>query len=358
MGEHAARTDRRRRSTRNSLPALLALLTVLSGAIAAGLWSAAPAAAHPKAAPSSAPTCDLGAYLNDLYDLSPTKHSFAARFTLWSVCPKKELDPLPTVSFSNGNDPHKDEPRLSTSAGRYRDLLRVQGTFRQDWDLRDFPFDRHRIQIVVTANSNIDRFRFTPDNKNSAHSMSIAPAGWRLAAFRLVQDKRTFPTNFGDPALPRGAGSTRSAVLIQADLVRDDPTIFWKLTGPLYLMLLIVTATFLLSSQSDELGVAGRLGALQSRLGLLGGGLFVVMLNMNQANTVVTSTVGLTLVDWLHLLTLTFLLLAMVGTVLSWRWTVSGVAADKVERLNHRGAVLGLAGYCAVAGALVFLAFT
>lgn len=336
----------------------MAVSVLLAGVPAVlGLSSAVPAAAAAgTAAASDVPTCQLGAYLNDVYELDPIKHSFDARFTLWSVCPKKDLDPLPTVAFSNGNNPQKDDSRLSESRGLFRDLVRVQGTFRQDWDLRDFPFDRHRLQIVLTANSDIGHFRFTPDNANSAHNTAIAPAGWRLTGFRLTPAERDFPTNFGDPALPRGAGSTRSAVVIETDLVREDPTIFWKLTGPLYLMLLIATAAFLLPAHNPELGMSERLEPLQSRLALLGGGLFVVMLNMQQAATVVTSTLGLTLVDWLHLLTLAYLLVAVVGTVVCWRWTVEGADPARVERLNHRGAVLGLVGYCALAGVLVALA--
>ncbi|WP_414167593.1 hypothetical protein ACMATS_09065 [Streptoverticillium reticulum] len=351
MGENAVHAVRR------VLLAGTAASVLLAAVLAAlGLWSAVPAAAATvPAAASGVPTCELGAYLNDLYNLDPVKHSFDARFTLWSVCPQKDLDPLPTVSFSNGNNPQKDDPRLSESRGMFRDLVRVQGTFRQDWDLRAFPFDRHRLEIVLTANSDIEHFRFTPDNANSAHNAAIAPDGWKLTGFRLAPAERNFPTNFGDPALPHGAGSTRSAVVIEADLVRQDPTVFWKLTGPLYLTLLLVTATFLLPAHHRELGVAERLDSLQSRLALLGGGLFVVMLNMQQAGTVVTSTRGLTLVDWLHLLTLAYVLLAVLATVLCWRWTVDGDDPAKVERLNRRAAVLGLVGYCAVAGVLVGL---
>lgn len=89
---------------------------------------------------------------------------------------------------------------------------------------------------------------------------------------------------------------------------------------------------------------------------MLGGALFVTVLNMQQANTVITSTDGLTLIDDLHLTTLAFLLMAVAGTVLSWRWTAGGGSAARAEQLGHRGAWLALGAYVLVCGALVLLA--
>ncbi|MGK5732297.1 hypothetical protein [Streptomyces sp. URMC 124] len=324
-------------------------LSLLWGALAVWLLGS-PAAS---AAPASPATCKVGSYLSDLYDIDPAEHTFSARLSLWSVCARKDEDPLPTASFSNANDPEKGEPTLTSEGGRFRDVMLLQGVFRQNWDVRAFPFDRHRIEVVVTALPDTDHFRFAPDDDNSAANPGIEPPGWRVTGFRLATAERHYPTNFGDPTLPRGAGSTHSRLLIRIDLARADPTVFWKLTGPLYLMLLIGTATFLLPSHSEELGMAERLDTLQSRLALLGGGLFVVMLNLQQVNTVVTSSTGLTLIDGLHLLTLGWVLVAVLGTVLSWRWTVRGGDPALAERLHHRGAFLGLVGYALVAAVMV-----
>ncbi|PNE32577.1 hypothetical protein AF335_18720 [Streptomyces eurocidicus] len=309
--------------------------------------------ASPRTARAPVPSCELGAYLSDLYDLDPSNHVFSARMFLWSVCPDRKLDPLPAVSFSNANDPEKGDPILSAEGGGFRDLMRIQGTFRQGWDVRAFPFDRQRIAVLVTAAPESKRFLLVPDNANSAYNKEIHPPGWRITGFRLTPARRIYPTNFGDPTLPRGTATTYSRIRVEVDLARDDPTIFWKLTGPLYLMVLMATATFLLPSHAEELGMGERLDSLQSRLGLLGGGLFVVMLNMQQVAAVVNSTVGLTLIDWLHLLTLGFVLLAVMVTVVSWRWTVHGGCPARAERWHHVGAVVLLVGYTAIAVLLV-----
>ncbi|WP_159395248.1 hypothetical protein [Streptomyces albireticuli] len=310
-------------------------------------------ASPPPAVRAPVPSCELGAYLSDLYDLDPAKHVFSARMFLWSVCPDRKLDPLPTVSFSNANDPEKGDPILSAEGSGFRDLMRLQGTFRQNWDVRAFPFDRQRIAVLVTAAPESKDFRLLPDNANSAYNKDIQPPGWRITGFRLAPAQRLYPTNFGDSRLPRGTTTTYSRIRVEVDLARDDPTVFWKLTGPLYLMVLMATATFLLPSHAEELGMGERLDSLQSRLGMLGGGLFVVMLNMQQVTAVVNSTVGLTLIDWLHLLTLGFVLAAVMATVASWRWTVHGGCPARAERWHHVGAVAGLVGYTAIAVVVV-----
>ncbi|MDT0449057.1 hypothetical protein [Streptomyces hesseae] len=337
---------------------LTRVLAVLIGAFAVWLSAAGTADAAPveRTPAKEAPTCRVGAYLSDLYDLDPAKNAFSARLTVWSVCPKRELDPLPDVAFTNSSDAEKSEPSVTQEAGMFRDLVRIQGVFRQDWDLRAFPYDRHRITINITSRTTIDKFRFTPDNEDSGANEGLAPDGWKLTGFHLTAVEQHFPTNFGDTTLPRGKGSTRSRLVVEMDLARDDPTAFWRLTGPLYLMVLLATAAFLLPTHGDELGMAERLDSMQSRLALLGGGLFVVMLNLQQVSTVVTSTVGLTLIDGLHLLTLVYVLLAVLATVLSWRWTVRGGCPARAERVHHRYAWIGLAAYALVAAALVVYA--
>ncbi len=304
------------------------------------------------AAPAAVPTCRVGAYLSDLYDLDTVKNRFSARVWLWSECADKSFDPLPKVSFTNADDPKKSDPDLSTRAGLVRDMMRVEGSFRQGWDVRGFPFDKHRLQVLVTATQDTAHFRFVPDTVHSAYNPDIAPPGWRVTGFRLVSAPHHYPTNFGKTT-DEPSGGMYSRVRVEVDVERSDPTIFWKLTGPLYLMLLVATASFLLPSHSEELKMAERLDSLQSRLALLGGGLFVVMLNLQQVNQTVTSTAGLTLVDWLHLLTLFYVLLAVVATVISWRLTVHGGDPGRIGRLQHRGAVLGMVGYLLVAGAMV-----
>ncbi|MFF4528461.1 hypothetical protein ACFY1P_04240 [Streptomyces sp. NPDC001407] len=197
-------------------------------------------------------------------------------------------------------------------------------------------------------------FRFTVDNADAQANPDVRLQGWRLTGFRLVSATKHYTTTYGDRTLRNG--STYDQIHIRIGLERSAPTVFWKLTIPLYLAVLIAVATFLVSSRHEELETTARLEGIHNRLGVLGGGLFVVVLNLQQANNVVTSTTGLTLIDWLHIVTLVFLLLAVAGTVLAWRWTSQGGSVTQAERVSHRGAWYGLAAYVVACAALVLLA--
>ncbi|WP_058041154.1 hypothetical protein [Streptomyces roseifaciens] len=347
----AAMTLARKHLVRPS-PASVLLLTVFA---ACAFWlPTTPAAATGIPNRAGVVRCELSTYISDLYDIDPAKGRFSARLWLWTICPDRRADPLPQVSFSNADDPDTSEPNLIDQDGQVLDQVRVQSSFRQDWDVRDFPFDRHRIEVLLTAPQDTGHFRFTVNNADSQLNPEIRPRGWRISGFRLVTADKHYTTTYGDRSLKHG--STYNRVRIQIDLERSSLTTFWKLTTPLYLALLIAVSTFLVSSRHEEPATSERLEGVHSRLGVLGGGLFVVVLNMQQADDVITSFNGLTLIDWLHLITLACLLLAVAGTVLAWRWTSRGGSVAQAERASHHGAWAGLATYALTCGTLVLLA--
>ncbi|MEV8476351.1 hypothetical protein [Streptomyces sp. NPDC051173] len=348
--------SRHRGARRLPSPASATALLVITTACVIWLLATRPAGAATAVPPSRAGAvrCEVSAYLSDLYDIDPAKGRFSARLWIWTVCPDRHSDPLPQVSFANADDPHTSDPNIIEQDGHVLDQVRVQSSFRQAWDVRDFPFDRHRVEVVLTSPQDASHFRFTVNNADAQANPEARPQGWRLTGFRLFSALKHYTTTYGDTSLKNG--STYDRVHLQIDLKRSDPTVFWKLTIPLYLAVLIAVATFLVSSRHEELETTARLEGFHNRLGVLGGGLFVVVLNMQQANDVVTSANGLTLIDWLHIATLVFLLLAVAGTVLAWRWTSRGGSATQAERISHRGAWCGLAAYVVACGALVLRA--
>lgn len=146
-----------------------AVLSLLGAVLAAafGAWAywalAAPAAYAAAPTRAGVARCELGAYFSDLFDIDPVRSRFSARLWLWTICPDRSSDPLPHVSLSNADGPVTSEPHVLDRGGRTLDQVLVQSSFRQEWDVRDFPFDRHRIEVLVTAPDDTARFRFALD---------------------------------------------------------------------------------------------------------------------------------------------------------------------------------------------------
>lgn len=292
------------------------------------------------------PTCRVGAYLSDLYDLDSSKSKFSARVWIWSLCPDKSLDPLPGMSFPNSYGPKFNNSRETFEAGNYRHSELVQGEFRQRWDERDYPFDRQKLQILITAPQDIEHFSFTPDTRNSSAADFEVP-GWRLTAFRVSTYKQHYTSNFGNETLPVNAGSVSSRIRLEIDLARSDQINFLKFLGPLFIIFLITISTFMVRSIEAP--------RFNSRITVLGAALFAVLVNMQRSDNVIISG-GVTLLDQLHILNLLWILVAIVITSLAWHWSARNVDENRVRRLDVRTMLYG-SSTCLLAGiALVLIA--
>ena len=95
-------------------------------------------------------TCRVGVNIEDLYDLDLARDTFGAVLWLWSLCPSARPAPLATIALPTGSDLQLGEVhgRQVGDAGYYQ-YRRVQGTFRHDWDMSDYPFDRQRLAIPI-----------------------------------------------------------------------------------------------------------------------------------------------------------------------------------------------------------------
>jgi hypothetical protein len=119
-----------------ALALLLPLLTAAQ-AWAQGLQQVAPPVRH-----------RIGLYVTDLHSLDPARGTFGASLWVWSISPAS-AQALRTMEFANADRVAVD---LETTAPRGAvawSQRRVTGTFRHDWDLRSFPFDRHSLEILL-----------------------------------------------------------------------------------------------------------------------------------------------------------------------------------------------------------------
>ena len=251
-------------------PHWLALAVALGSLLA--IAPPVPRAVAAAATPAAASSCRVGSYLTDLYNVDPAQGTFYARFWLWSLCPSKNLDPLPLAAFTNGDNPSVTESQHTIERGLYRHLVLIQGQFRQPLDMRDYPFDKHTLRVIITAAPQTRYFRFLTDIADSGFSPSIVLPGWRITGFEVTATSVHFTSNFGIITLPPGTGSTHSRLVLRIGLVDSNGTVFGQLTGPLFIVFLVTLLTFLLSG-TDAASLSGRIAAL-------GAALFAVVLNM------------------------------------------------------------------------------
>lgn len=311
-------------------PAVRTLIVVAATLVAlvGALGDARPANAQAEAAPT---TCQVGIYLRSLHSFDPNADTFGGDLWLWSVCPSEEDQPLHSMEFVNADDTAivLDVPGNPFWANR-----NVDGTFRYDWDERDFPFDRHTLTIEMEEGvDDVRKFIYQPDLANSGIDPTLElPGGWQITGWTLTGGSNSYNTTFGDPDLPTGGKSQYSRLTLSVDLVRNDLSGFFKLTAVVYAAFLFSLVTYLM--QMDMTSGIG------PRVSLLAIALFSAAVNLINASNALGTSSGLTLVDWIHFTVLIYILIAAAVTVISRLLLDRGWSVADVAKLNYRfGAV-------------------
>jgi len=280
------------------------------GAIALGLLlgalSSHPAQAQARPTPA---VCRIGVNVEDIYDLDMARDSFGAILWIWSVCPSPDLAPLGSIAFPTASASLSLSPIETVdlaSGGQYASR-RMQGTFRYNWDMTQYPFDRQHVVIAMDeAQYGADRLVFEPDDAESFVSPDLRNRldEWTLSELGLVASVSEEASTYGLPDAAHGARYARLEVAI--DLERDHLVTFLKLTSGVFAGVFIAFLSFFYDA-NDRSGFGGKLG-------LLVGVLFAVLLNLRTADSTIGDTGHLTLVTRIHLVTLVFIvILALVA---------------------------------------------
>ena len=238
-------------------------------------WPAMPAAAQPAEAPV---VCRIGVDVEDLYDLDMARDTFGAILWIWSVCPSAEVAPLPTMVFptaSTGLDLSPVETVDVPSGGQYA-ARRVQGTFRFNWDMRHYPFDRQEVVIPIDeAAHGAERVVFEPDARELFLTPDIRDrlSDWSVSDLTLAASISDEASTYG---MPGAEGARYARIEVAFTLERQQLLAFLKLTSGVFAGVFIAFLSFFYDP-NDRGGFGGKLG-------LLVGVLFAVLINLRTAD--------------------------------------------------------------------------
>lgn len=290
------------------------------------------------AARAATPTCRIGAYITDIYGLSVSPRTVNADFWLWSVCPSAALDATRRLEFVNATRVAQSDRSTEKVGDAYWSQVKVSGTFRQKFDLSEYPFDKQDVQIQIEDSQyESSRFTYVADVKDSGYDHAISLGGFTIKGFGVGVTTHTYRTSFGDPRIAHGKNSEYSRFVIDLELDRDDVAGFIRQTWPAYVAFLISFISYWIWN-TDFITVAG------ARFGILGASLFSVVVSMRAASLTGISF-GVTLVDQIHLATLLYTLIGVgCTTYILYRWADSGMRAS-VRRTNTFVAVSTTAMY-------------
>ena len=306
--------------------AILTMLVMLAGA---GEARAAPA------------RCQVGSYITSLSQVDTAAGTFRADFWMWSVCPSIDLEPLKTLEFVNAVSVEADLASTLKRDGGWWATRKFTGVFRQDFSLRNYPFDEQPLVIEIEEGVLDTRdFVYVADGANSGMNPKIDLAGWRLKGFRLKDGVTAHPTTFGDPSLPRGI-SRYAAMTMRVGVERNHFANFIKATFPLYVAALLALISLTITD---------------GRVSLLGATTFAVVLSFVSVEKLVGPHDGVYLLDKLHFATLALIMAATCQGVISLRAITHGGDVVLQRQRDLRSAIGLLAAYLVLNLVLIGLA--
>jgi hypothetical protein len=256
-----------------------------------------PGAARAQPAASVDPVvCRVGVNLEDLYDFDPARETFGATLWLWTLCPSADPAPLATIAFRTALPGLElgDVRSTPVGDGRLYQYRRVQGTFRHDWDMSRYPFDRQRLVIPFDESDlGAGAVIFEADIESSALAPELPPRlhGWQISALAVRASVAPEATVDGWP----GKASLGYARLeADVDLQRTSGFLaFIKVTLGVFAAALIAVLILFLDPRDK--------GTFSTKLFLLVSVLFAVLLNLRAADALFGDVARPTLITDIHL---------------------------------------------------------
>ena len=290
---------------------------------------------------TSPKTCQIGVYLTSLQDLNPADKSFAANFWIWSVSPFETPNPLESLKVIDSKEANRNYAEFSRTEN-LSDAFKpnknvfwaeqeISATLHYNWDTRNYPFDRHILQIPLEETQlDSSKFVHVPDFVSSGYQKDMDLEGWKIIDFKISQMNFPYKTRFGNPAIQKEL-SYRSRLVVSITIDRASKVSFFKLAIGVY----AAVALSILALMLDE--------DFGDRMGIFVGTLFAVLVNMQAATSDLGSTNSVTLIDFIHIIAIIYIFITAI--LLVYTRFLSESDNDKFSRhLMRRFAVPILSG--------------
>lgn len=253
-------------------------------------------------------TVKAGAYVISIHDINFHNKEYTMRYWLWFLHENPEFDFTTQLDIVNAKSIELPEAIIDSVNKKTWVMMKMKCVMKQNWYVHDFPFDKQHLKIKIENSIyDINSLVFKPDVQQSKFGDEETIAGWTISNFKISTDQNEYLTGFGDPR-PGRDKQRFSELLIEMDIEREAWGLFLKIFIGMYIAFLISILSF--TPHPSE---------LEPRFGLPVGGLFAAVGNKYIIDSLLPETSSFTLVDSLHTLTFTAILMTLVVSAISLR---------------------------------------
>ncbi len=282
-------------------------------------------------APAPTPTSTrIGVYINQVAGIDLKASQYTVDFWVWFRGPDRAVSPVDTFEIINGRINSKTNIiKKKMADGANYAAARINATVYQNWDLRRYPLDNHRLELVF-EDSEIDSNRgvFVVDQDGQGLDPSIAVSGWEIA--RALETKvvdHRYDSNYGDLSVSQTAEIHFSRYEVRIAANRSGLARYFKVFFALLISVLVSWCAFFIRPKDASPRVSVSVGAL-----------FAGAAGTLAINNQLPDLNYLTLTDKTVFLCLGMILLSLVGTVLSLTLNYLGNESGW-KRVDRYGAI-------------------
>ena len=192
----------------------------------------------------SAQDVDVSLYVLNLGKFDVATGSFTADFYLNMKCSEK-CD-VGNFEFMNGRASSVDKI-IDTDKEKF---YRIQGNFNSNVDLKKFPFDEQKMQIIIEDKLHaVDEIKYIAQDEQSGLDESIIFSGWNLEEWNAEVKEHEYKVY----------DETYSQYVFNINIARIKLNAFMKTFMPVFFILLVVLFSFVLDPDkiTTRLGMAG-----------------------------------------------------------------------------------------------------
>jgi hypothetical protein len=270
-------------------------------------------------------TVKAGSYVISVHDINFHEKEYTIRFWLWFLYSNPDFDFATQLDIPNAKTIDPPEIIYDSLNGKAWVIMKMKCTMKQNWDVRDFPFDEQRLKVQI-ENTLFDKSSlvFKPDVNGSNFDKKEAIDGWTITGFKVVTGDNDYETGFGDQ---ESDYQLFSALKIEMNIEREAWGLFAKIFIGMYIAFLIAIISF--TPKPSE---------LEPRFGLPVGGLFAAVGNKYIIDSLLPESSDFTLVDTLHALTYLAIFGCLLVSAIALKYNDMGKidASFKVNAIGGR----------------------
>jgi len=266
-------------------------------------------------------TSYIGIYLKNLYDLSPSDFSIGADFYIWSNC-TDTLSLFDQIEIINAKKIDEYSSFYAKDSNSYITYKNCKVQLTHNWDLKNYPFDKQRLRIIIEAQSSIEFIKLIDDKNSFTLSKEMKIPGWNLDTSYLEKYFANYPSDFGYRHT-KFKDKRFSQIIFVVEISRKSWGLYFKLFSGLYIAFLV-----------SFLALFVRPDYVDPRFGLSVGGLFASVANKYVVDANIPATISFSFIDMVHFLTFIFILITLVISSISLKLYSQGEIGNS-KLLDH-----------------------